>query len=431
MQLADITRRITRPDIWFAAFVLVGLAVRIAYVTLLPDSPLDPDERDYLEAACGLLSGTGFEQTVYYHVPPVAPLLFTAACTVKGCSYEAARLLQCLFFVPAALASYLMARELAGKLCGLLTVVFVSLYPYFIYFTGQVGTEALALVLAPAMLWASARAAAKPSAGRCLLFGLLLGLATLTRAAFLYFVLAIPLIFMISFGLRDLRWLRATSLAAAGFFVLYLPWSAVNRSYFGTWIPAPTIGAGVMLYQTGLRITMPDDNQRLDYLKREIFPKYYYPAGATHAERLAGDRYLAREGLRLIRENLKGYAAVVFDNFSRFWQFYPNAPEHSSHRGLYRIIGICTYGILFPFMLAGAVAGLGNFRRISAFYGFIAYLTLVHMLLYGKLRYRIPLDPLLLAFAALGFQCFLSRFAPGLLRGLQRRTGAGTEIRMV
>jgi len=420
--------RTARFRVWVLLLLTLGLALRIGYVLTLPDRPLDPDETDYVESARGLLSGTGFDRTVYYHVPPVPPMLLAGVFSATGISFTAARLFQCVLFLLAGWVAFSLGRELAGDVGGLVTLALVSVYPYFIFFAGQVGTEAPALVAIPAVVLAGVRAARRPTAQRTLVLGAVVAVATLVRASVLDFIVVVPVALAFATGLRDLRWLRGTALALIAFLGVYLPWCAVNRHYFGEWIATPTIGSGIMLYQTALRMTMPDHAERWAFMKSEVMPKYYYPPGASHAQRLAGDRYLASEGKRMILENLDRYPEIMWFNFKRFWQFYPRYKTAGPTRLFYRVVGLATYGLLFPFLLVGLAVGLRRYRELSILYLFIGYFTAVHVVLFGKLRYRIPMDPLLLAFAAFGLVFMLDRLAPKVIRKLEGWMGVGREL---
>lgn len=408
------------------ALVLFGLLLRVGFVLTLPEAAIDSDEVDYVESAQGLLAGS-FEKTVYFHVPPVVPLLYAAVFAVTGPSFLAARLFQCLLFVPIAWVAHGLAREIGGELAALMCLGLCAGYPYFVFFTGHAMTETTATLLVPAVLLLAVRTARVPSLAGAALLGLSLAAATLTRASVLYFVLAVPIAYAIAFGWRDPRWARLSSVVAAAFLAIYLPWCAVNYRYFGEFVPTPTIGSGVMLYQTALRLTMPNDEARLAYLKKEVLPRHYNPPGGTDRDRLAGDRRLAAEGARLIRENLDRYPQVVWVNFTRFWQFYPRfgGEAGAARAAAYKLVGLATYGVLFPFIVLGAVLGLRHFRQLSAAYGFVAYFTLVHVVLFGKLRYRLPLDPLLLAFASLGAAWGMARLRPSWSAALAEAVGAG------
>jgi len=396
--------------------LLAGFLLRVGFVMSLPNRPLDGDEPDYVNSAVDIVQHGSFDKAVYYHVPPLVPILYSGVVLFFGKSFLAPRVLNCFLFFLISLVAFKFGQELAGKLAGFLCLMIVAIYPYFIFFSGYAMTETAATLVIPLALYFGVKSAKSPVSLNALLFGVLLAVSALTRSASYLFILAVPLVFLIALGAKNIGWVKLTAIAVAGFMVLYLPWSFVNYRHFGKIIPSPTIGSGVMLYETALRITMPDPEKRFEYFKDEIKHKYYYPPGGSDKDRLAGDEYLSREGKRIILKNLDKYPSVVWTNFKRFWQFYPDAPEggSSKRRGLlYEILGLGSYGVLFPFMIIGAVICFKRFRHLAVLYGFILYYTLVHSMLYGKLRYRLPLDPVLIAFAVAGITWLLKEYRPG------------------
>ena len=89
------------------------------------------------------------------------------------------------------------------------------------------------------------------------------------------------------------------------------------------------------------------------------------------------------------------------------------------------IVGLASFGVLLPFFITGLVHRLGAFGSLSVLYGFIVYFTLVHVLLYGKLRYRVPMDSLVLVFAAVGMVWLMTRLAPRALGRFEFLIGHG------
>ncbi|RKZ91595.1 MAG: hypothetical protein DRQ40_09705 [Gammaproteobacteria bacterium] len=179
-------------------------------------------------------------------------------------------------------------------------------------------------------------------------------------------------------------------------------------------LTAPTVGNGTMLYQTALKMTMLDDQQRMAFLKKEVFPKYYYPENATDADRLTGGRYLSGQAVAMIRGNPRLVVGVVKMNFKRFWQPYSYQSDDLGVARRYKVMGLAGFGIPMPFFTTGVIERLRDHRQLSLFYGFMAYFTLVHSLLYGKLRYRVPMDTLYLVLAAAGVVYWLGLVFPRL-----------------
>ena len=123
--------------------------------------------------------------------------------------------------------------------------------------------------------------------------------------------------------------------------------------------------------------------------------------------------------------NISAYPAVIWHNLKRFWQFYPNYDlDNPGKVRMHKLVGLSSYGVLFPFWVLGAVLCLRRIRSLSVLYGFIVYFTLVHALLYGKLRYRLPMDTLLIAFGATGLLAMMDRVLPEARKKLESMLGA-------
>jgi len=411
---------------WLVTLSLaLGVLLRLVFVLSLPRQQVEPDEFDYVAAATGLLEQGSFERAVFYHVPPGTPVLFAGVFALSGPTYLAARVAQCLLYVPLGLVLFLLGSHVAGRTAGLLAVTFGALYPYFVFFSGIAQTETLGTVAISLMALMGVRAASRGRTVDAVGFGLALAAASLTRAAVFSFVLAVPLVYAIAWGVGNARWLRASAVSLIAFLALYLPWVGVNYRYFGAVVPAPTIGSGVMLYQTALRTTMPDPEERRAFLKREILPKYYNLAGGSHQDRLEGDRFLRREGVTIIRDNPGKYLGIVVQNITRFWQLYPHQSNDPATARLYKALGLASFGVLLPFFLVALWACRTRFGELSVLYGFMAYYTLVHALLYAMMRYRIPMDGIILVFAAAGLVTVAARCAPAAL--LRAETWLGTR----
>lgn len=398
-----------------AVIALLGVVLRLGIALHYGNAGVEPDESDYVNSAVGLLEEGSFDRTVYYHIPPLFPAGLAGLFLFVPPGYLAARAAQAFLFLAMAAVLFALGRELTGRrLGGVLLALIGALYPYFIYYSSVVLTETLAALLIPLTLLLAVRSVRMPGILPPILFGASLALGGLTRASIGYFVLAVPLIYAIGMGVVNLRWLKATALALLGFFTFYGPWMAVNARYFGRWMFSPTIGGGIVLYQTGLSLTMPDPMERMAFLRKEIIPKYYYPEGATHRDRLAGDLHLKQEGMRLIRQDLDRYPKILWKNFKRFWQFYPNTPDGAPVSKTMRFVlaGLGSYGALFPFFIGGAILGLRRFRVLAALYGFIAFFTLFHIIIFTMMRYRVPMDPIILGFAVMGILAVADRMIP-------------------
>ena len=163
--------------------------------------------------------------------------------------------------------------------------------------------------------------------------------------------------------------------------------------------------------------------------KNPINPRYFTDDSGQAIYLTGSHTWATQQDLWLDNEprhnmDYDGFLQMMADNnhnFLRFWQFYPNAPEgETTTRRVYRLLGLGSYGVLFPLFVLGLWLGRHEFRRLAVLYGFLCYFTLVHCLVYGKLRYRIPMDGVILAFSASGALWVAERLVTGRLHVFER-----------
>ena len=194
-----------------ALLFLVSLGLRAlacGWVTA-HDVPLLFDERDYFARAVAWQKvyldlfqleapprevvdrayGSGFW-------PPLHPMTIGAAMTLTGPTATAARLLTVLISALTTLLVVAFCRRVAGSSAALTAGWLHAVYPTFVAFSHYLWSETLfaALLLSALLLAAKIVERAEPPPWtRAAALGALLGLATLTRAAGLPFLLALPI----------------------------------------------------------------------------------------------------------------------------------------------------------------------------------------------------------------------------------------------
>ncbi|MFC1975839.1 hypothetical protein ACFLXQ_05535, partial [Chloroflexota bacterium] len=108
------------------------------------------------------------------------------------------------------------------------------------------------------------------------------------------------------------------------------------------------------------------------------------------------DRALLKRSMGIIQENPARYLTLSVTRIRDYFKFWPS-PESSTISNISRIF---SFGVLWPFMLYGLIIG---FRRSLSSGALILYLfiltyTGVHLLTWALIRYRLPVDAVLLVF---------------------------------
>ena len=134
-------------------------------------------------------------------------------------------------------------------------------------------------------------------------------------------------------------------------------------------------------------------------------------------EPLALDKSYRDTALSYIKNNPYKTINLYFKKFKRFWNFYPfkipdylispdlnyekefNADKYTSTK--YKIISIFSYGTIFVLSLIFIIFFSKKYlKKISPFLIIIFVLTFIHIITISSIRYRFPIEPILIIFAS-------------------------------
>ena len=239
-----------RPWLAVAMVFLLALGVRLGYVLTLEDGLAWDDARHYDRTARNFLQGDGLILDEHHRVerPPLYPLLLAGIYLINHYLQVAGdvplvRLAQVLIGAATVLLVWWTGRRLFGERSALLAALLAAAYPFFIYYTGVLLSETLAVflvALATAALVATweERALHYPVAA-----GAALGLLCLTRSSFLLLPPLVVLVWLLVRRPRK-RALLESALISVIWVAVLVPW--VARNYLvthGRFVPG-TLTAG-------------------------------------------------------------------------------------------------------------------------------------------------------------------------------------------
>jgi 4-amino-4-deoxy-L-arabinose transferase-like glycosyltransferase len=406
---------------------LAALLVRVLFVLPMPaDSLRTPissdftvDARAYVDIARALEEhghfGYGVRKTAFR--PPLYPVMLAAVFSVAGESFLLVRLLQALLGALACAALYGLGRLLFGVRGGLLAGLALAVYPFALYFTGEMMTETLFLTLTVSSAYATVRVLRGGSWRWAIAAGLLWGLATLCRPMAVGYVGVIGLLGLLGFALPRLRVLRPLAGAALLALLLLVPWSVRNSLLFERPVFLTTY-TGHNLYK-GLpgkdNVTAIED---VGYNKTIIEDPdvEVLPADeATLDERSLAffKRALADDPGAWIAEKLRGVRRLWFD--------FNLGGRLASLAGL--ALGVAGAFYLGALVLAAfAAVDLARRRAFLALLvplGMIAVTAFMYFPFFSGKRFRIPtIDPYLLLLAAWPLSRLLGHLPDALLAWL-------------
>jgi hypothetical protein len=333
-----------------------------------------------------------------------------------------------------------IGRRLFGNSAGLIAAALSAFYIYFFYYAGSLITEPFYLTC---VLWVfdvtlrlaadHPRASQQPNQRwkQWLELGLAVGVTALLRQLFLLFVpfLYLWLWWQLAQPHRSTsndepwwqRWLKpiggfvvATLLIA----LLIAPWTVRNYRAFGTLVPLNTNAGYVFfwgnhpIYGTHFIGILPADGPSY----YQLIPKELLPLNEAKL-----DQALLKLGLQFIKDDPRRYLLLSVSRVQEYFKFWPSADSGR----VSNLARVGSFGLMLPFMLYGLyltlVVRLRTYtteQRATLFLLclFMVVYTSIHLLTWTLIRYRLPVDTLLLLFAAVGLLHIFSRLRARLLK---------------
>jgi 4-amino-4-deoxy-L-arabinose transferase-like glycosyltransferase len=367
----------------------IALLVRGAVLLLLPDQHF-PDAGAYRTSAEKLRNLELMTDNV---IMPFYPLLI--AVVGDGWGQKLADLALSLISVWIVYAITL--RIYRDEAIALIAALFCAIWPHFVFFAAAGLTETLfiTLVLA-AFLCGYDR--------RYVLASVFLVLAVLTRPAIDYLAPIIIALFSIAIH-RESLW--GVTKRVATYFIVYValmaPWWVHNYARYGEFVRLDLAG-GVVLF-TG--------NNPLNTSGGGITAKdvdlAQLPSSSDPVKR---DRAAQNAAIKFITADPWHFVAMMPVKFARLWRPWPYTDEY--HNPLVVLVSVISAVPTFVLALAGLALTLrAYFFRLLPCLAYVGYLTLVHVVTFGSVRYRVPIEPFVLIFAAAGLVELLRRVEAG------------------
>jgi len=244
---------------WLAVVVLAGAGLRLAWTQTHDFFPLGGDGRWYLVVAANMADGRGYvidfdeegrevagdgEPTAFW--PPGYPLVLAGAMKLVGPGMTAVALVNVTAEAVTILLVFLLGRALAGARVGLLGAALYAVLPEPIFSAEFAMSEpAFTALFLSGLLVLAVNPGARLRPYAPLLFGLLAGLAMLTRGVGLVLLPTAALFWLLRDGPRSAG--RSLLFACLGVVLLVGPWTIRNALQLHEFIPVST-NIGVNLH---------------------------------------------------------------------------------------------------------------------------------------------------------------------------------------
>ncbi len=339
-----------------------------------------PDYHTYMNAGKEILE-TG--RTSITNVMPLFPLV-VAIIDSKIALVSMNITLSC---VSAILTYRLSMAIFEDETSALFASISFGIYPFFVFYslTGLTETMYITLLLSCFYLYYK---------DRWVLGHIVMILSILLRPTL---DLLAPLL-IASFAFINNDSLKTTAKKIACYFFIYIlmfsPWWLHNYYQYGSFVRL-NLGDGIVLYSgnnplntTGGGTVRADGSKDMDLSQ---FDKYSSP--------LEKNRAMKEAAYSFIRENPSKFAKLALLKASRFWRLYPFAPEYQNP--LYKILSLLSFTpVLLLTIMFYLQNGRAYLKKTAPILGMCLYLTMVHMVTIGSVRYRLPLEPFMIIIAS-------------------------------
>lgn len=399
--------------------LVIALFLRVAYNLALDPNHLDwysfvIDEREYFGAAHMFAEGRGFSffDTALWVRPPLYVAMLGALLRLGESSYLPVLVVQSVLSTVSLLPLGLLAYRHGGRAAARWCIALGAIYLPFTLFSGLLLSETLFVFLLSWALFALDRVVSQlPSAGsrsglNWLGFaGVLLGLATLTRATALALVPLTALWIFLNLRKRaNTTSMRSLALAGVVLVVpilMLIPWTARNWVAYGRFIPVDTTsGYNLWLGSVGVR-----DEERLqaDLLTIE-----------NPADRQAFA--LARGWENITRDPMSFFGKGIKESLD-LWRPLFSAEERqvrgytSGRVPAWHLVSLLVFDdLLYVLILLAAVLGLlfsgeaavepAPLRSLTLLW--LAIWMAIAFVFFAVTRFRLPVVAVLLPWAAIG-----------------------------
>ena len=370
--------------------VLIGLTLRVAVAVLLPDQSANWTDASAFRHYAQTLRETGEYRSTLY-MPLYILMIFVTGFGWGQLTVDIALSLTLIWLV-----YELTLAIFADTAAALISAFFVAIYPQFA-FVAVIGlTEGLfmALFVGAYVCWYR---------GRFVAAAILAVLSILCRPAIdllapilaFYFALAI-------YRLPFTTALKQVAIYVIIYCALMAPWWLHNYNTYGQFVRLNLAG-GENFYSGNNPMNKTGGALRgVDFSTAE-FDKI--------PDRVARDNALWKAGIEFIRNDPSAFLDRAVQKFIRFWRLWPHFESYSTP--FYIAVNVISYVPIFLLTIVYlAMWGVREFWRIAPMLAIAGYLTLVNCVFVASIRYRMPIEPFMMIFAAIAIVRLARRWRP-------------------
>lgn len=398
-----------------AVSVLLRVAAAFVMGNTVVELPGIFDQISYHKLALRVLGGHGFSfGELWWPITPAdAPtahwsflytLYLVFVYLTFGPNPIVARILQAVIVgILHPYIAYRIGEKVFTRTVGLAAAGITATYMYFFYYGAALMTEPFYITAILFTLYIAIQLIENTDRTRDAQLGLALGVSIgITVVLRQVFLLFIPFLFLwiwiVRFKLTRKLPLLPTAVSFALIVSFIIPITLYNYSRFGSFVLLNTNSGYAFfwgnhpIYGTKFIPILPTKTYR------EMIPEE-----VRHLDEAALDRELLRRGIQFVVDDPVRYVRLSLSRIPPYFIFWYSS-ESSTLSNIARIGSI---GVFLPFMLYGLFLGIRQNRKnlLTSPVGLLVLFALVysgvHILTWTLIRYRLPVDAVLIPFAGL------------------------------
>ena len=340
---------------------------------------------------------------------PAYSVMIAVAFKLFGSNWLGILLFQALLHGATSLLLLLVCVRLGNRNAGIIAGSMHAIYPFLFLHTLSIIDSTLFVFLVVLSIWSILGCWTSGRTWEFVWLGIASGLALLTRGSFIAFGPAFALMFVCAvWKHRNIGAFKKATLCVGIAAILVGPW--VARNYRMTGIPLISTHGPFGVWQG-------NNVHTLEFLKNDISldeiyrldppPKIYqqYPLKPRVPQKaVEAANVYKEEALRFIYSHPFDFAELAMWKFIKFWTpFYNPVAKRYDFGGadLRKLVYTASYLPVLLLAIPGAFV-LSRQHKAGAWLliGLIAFYTVAHMIAMSYSRLRLPLDPILMVFAA-------------------------------
>ena len=422
------------PPILFVS-IFLRAAVAIAMGDTVVELPGVFDQVSYHNLALRVAGGHGFTfGELWWPITPAgAPtahwsflytLYLALVYSLFGPHPIIARLLQAaLVGILHPYITYRLGEKLFNRNIGIIAAAIVAVYVYFFYYGAALMTEPFYIAGILFTLYFAIQLAENTDKKQDMRLGAALGISIgLTLVLRQVFLLFLPFLFLWMWIARfrlspstSPRTSRKLPIVSTGLsFILIvsfvLPITFYNYQRFGSFVLLNTNSGYAFFWGNN-----PVYGTKFIPILSTAEYQAMIPEEVRHLDEAALDRELLGRGIQFVMDDPMRYVQLSLSRIPPYFMFWYSSESST----LSNISRIGSFGIFLPFMLYGLFLGIkkgnGFWSLLFSPSGFLMLFALVysgvHILTWTLIRYRLPVDAVLIVFAALALDDVYQRLA--------------------